>query len=151
MGTSYTDYGSVGFWTHDATLELWLYLLVAEIDADADPPAWIRQAREEWWRQATVGFVGHVSIDLDRHLLGIPERERDLLALVERVGARIAAFDPAIPAAVANGFGVGGGTEFRAGIETELLQRCNAAVAGTIRGTPTWETGDDASGVWPRR
>lgn len=147
MGTSYTSYGRLGFWSHDDTVELWLYLLVAEIDAQPDPAPWLRQARDDWYLQATVGFLGCVSVDLDRHLAGASEREAAFLALLGLVRDRIASFGPVLHAEVATSFGIGGGKDL-VDVSTDLLQRFTTAVAGLVRGETTWDTSGRVPGVW---
>jgi hypothetical protein len=147
MGTSYTNYGQLGFWARDDTVELWLYLLVGEVDALPASAPWLRQARDDWYLQATVGFVGCVSADLDRHLVGSSEREAELLALVGMVRDRIASYGPLIPAKVATSFGIGGGKDL-GDVSTDLLQRFTTAVAGLVRGKTTWDTSRRVQGVW---
>ena len=146
MGTSWTSYWHRGFWATDGTVECWLQALVAEIDAHPCPAWWILQAREDWDLQATVGFVGSVCIDLDRHLAGDAGREADFLLLLNRMagGGREEAVDAAH---LFDGTPLGPSS---GGAPAELLQRFTTAVIGLVRGVTAWDTTTTAPGVWPR-
>jgi hypothetical protein len=78
MGSSFTEYRGTGFWSRDASIELWLHLLAQEVRQLDNPPEWLRAAGEEWHLQATVGLGGCVSAGLDKHA---PTRERVALVL----------------------------------------------------------------------
>jgi len=147
VGTSYTDYGPIGFWAFDGHLELWLHLLVASVDAAPDPEPWLRAARDDWFEQATVGFVGHVCVDLDRHLAGDPDREASFRRLLREVDRRIASHGEAVPAEVTGRLTVGGGRTLGA-VSTDLLHRFTAAMDGLVRGEAAWDTTHRVPGVW---
>jgi hypothetical protein len=51
MGSTYVDLHGQGFEASDATLEVWLLLLVDEIDRLENPPQWLKEVREEWYAQ----------------------------------------------------------------------------------------------------
>jgi hypothetical protein len=137
VGTSYTDYDGRGFWARDSVVELWLNELVAMIDASADTPAWLRKARDWWWIQASAGFTGCVSVGLDQHLAGDPDRELLFLDLVRRADERIASYGPVIPADVANSFGIGGsGAVFLGEVDTRPLRAFTIGVADLVRAQP---------------
>jgi hypothetical protein len=137
VGTSYTDYGGRGFWARDSVIELWLNELVASIDSSADTPAWLRKARDWWWAQASAGFTGCVSVGMDQHLGGDRARELLFMDLVRRVDERIASFGPAIPADVANSFGIGGsGAVFFGEVDTLPLRAFAIGVADLVRARP---------------
>ena len=69
MGTSFIDFKGYGFWARDASIELWLYLLVQEIDKLESKPEWLKEARDHWHTQATVGFAGWIHPQLDNFLI----------------------------------------------------------------------------------
>lgn len=84
MATSFTSHAGSGFWTADAKLELWLFLLGDAVRAEPGDPGWLQEAAEHWRLQATVGFTGCVDAGLDRFLGADPER----IAAARRVSAR---------------------------------------------------------------
>jgi hypothetical protein len=138
VGSSYTVYRGRGFWSSDAVVELWLHELVAVVDASAAAPAWLREARAEWWVHATVGFTGFVSVGLDQQLSGDPDRGSLFLDLVDRVDARLRSYGPVIAVDVLNGFRVGGdGAVFTRDVDTGLLQDFGAQVADLVRSRNT--------------
>jgi hypothetical protein len=64
---SYVDYRGRGFWTRDAALETVLGLLVAELEPLSGDHA-LRVVLDQWSLQATAGFNGCVSAELDANL-----------------------------------------------------------------------------------
>jgi hypothetical protein len=135
MGSSYTDYDGCGFWSRDFQAEVWLYLLSQEADGVVGRPGWLDKARDDWMMQATVGFMGSVSADLDGHLGSDPERVAAVLALSLRVRARLAGWSPAIPRDVVNAFGTGGaGAHFRGDLDTDILLSYADAFISLLRG-----------------
>ena len=56
MGTSFTSYRGKGFWARDGQVEVWLYLLVQEIDRLDPPPDWLLEVRHDWHVNATLGM-----------------------------------------------------------------------------------------------
>ena len=84
MGSSFIDFKDYGFWARDTHIELWLYLLVQEIDKLGARPDWLIEAREHWHEQATVGFVGWVHPQLDDYLTS-----RERVDLVIGLSARV--------------------------------------------------------------
>jgi len=66
MGSTYIEYRGRGFEANDGITELWLSLLVDEIDALSDIPPWLREAREDWEVQAREGFNFGSDPHLDR-------------------------------------------------------------------------------------
>jgi hypothetical protein len=69
MGSSFIDFKDYGFWSRDIGIEVWLYLLVREINTLEDRPDWLEEAREHWLLQAKVGFGSCISPDLDYYLV----------------------------------------------------------------------------------
>ncbi|MBD2101662.1 hypothetical protein [Leptolyngbya sp. FACHB-261] len=82
MGSSFIDFKGYGFWARDASVEVWLDLLVQEIDKLEKVSDWLKEARSDWFEQATVGFVGCVDPKLD-HFLISQERIDLVLTLSE--------------------------------------------------------------------
>jgi hypothetical protein len=68
VGTSYVDYHGRGFWTRDAALETVLGLLVAELEPLSGGDDALSPVLDRWSLQATAGFNGCVSADLDTNL-----------------------------------------------------------------------------------
>ena len=66
MGSSFTEYRKKGFWTRDGQIQVWLYLLIEEIDRLVDPPEWLLELRQKLLLQSTLGVNGAVSARLDR-------------------------------------------------------------------------------------
>ena len=65
MGSSFTSFHEHGFWTRDASIELWLHLLATEVRRLDEVPTWLREAADDWTPQSTVGMTGCVSAGLD--------------------------------------------------------------------------------------
>jgi hypothetical protein len=68
VGTSFVDYRGCGFWARDAVLETVLGLLVAELQPTSERDDALSAILDSWTLQATVGFTGCVSPDLDEQL-----------------------------------------------------------------------------------
>lgn len=68
MGSSFIEFNNYGFWAKDSSIEVWLYLLVIEIDKIEDLPDWLKKTREQWLIDATAGFIGCISPNLDKYL-----------------------------------------------------------------------------------
>ncbi|MEO8670476.1 MAG: hypothetical protein ABI411_04110 [Tahibacter sp.] len=73
MGSSTVTYRNQKFDAADATLEIWLLLLIDAIDAMPVPPAWLGEVREEWYLHATQAFGFGVVPGLD---WAAPDNER---------------------------------------------------------------------------
>lgn len=68
VGTSLVEYRGSGFWTRDAALETLLGLLVTELQPLRDREDRLGEVLDRWTLQATAGFMGCVSADLDKNL-----------------------------------------------------------------------------------
>jgi hypothetical protein len=68
VGTSFVNYRGCGFWTKDSALETALGLLVVELQPLSEGDDQISSVLDWWTLQATVGFNGCVSPDLDNKL-----------------------------------------------------------------------------------
>ncbi len=84
MGSSFIDFKDYGFWSRDDGIEVWLSLLVREIDRLDSVPDWLKEARDHWLLQATVGFGGWIHPQLDDYLV-TQDRINLVLMLSERV------------------------------------------------------------------
>ena len=149
MGTSYADYRQLGFWARDDTVELWLWLLVQEVDASLAPSPWLRQAREHWYLHATAGFLGWVSASFDEYLAGDSNREAEFLVVLDRLSDRLDSYGRVIPTSVTDLVSMASGTQLN-DVETDLMQEFTRAVAGLVRGEVAWDTGRRVPGVWSR-
>jgi hypothetical protein len=108
MGSSFIDFRDYGFWSRDIGIELWLYLLIQEIDNLESIPDWLREARDHWHEQASVGFVGHVHPQLDDYLVS-QDRIDLILMLSERVLQLLNEQGEYFLGAHLNSLGIGGG------------------------------------------
>jgi hypothetical protein len=139
VGSSFTEYRGAGFWTRDASIELWLYLLAEEAHKIDDSPAWLREAAEDWHIQATVGLVGCVSPGLDQHAAS-PDRAAVVLELAARALAGLRSRGEVLPADWLNSLGVGGpGAAFARDLPTEMFTRVGDAFVRLLRGEITWD------------
>ena len=75
MGTSFVDYRGGGFWASDGAIEIWLRLLIREIDSRAPVPSWLAELREHWREQATFGGVGSLHFALDDFIIDDTRRQ----------------------------------------------------------------------------
>ena len=141
MGSSFIDYRGRGFWTRDAKIELWLYLLCIEINQAEDVPDWLLRVRDDWHLQATIGCVGCVSPSLDQHVGNDQQRVARLLALSDRARRRLMAYSPTIPKDVLNSFGTGGpGAEYPHDVEPAVYLPVADAFTALLRGEIGWDS-----------
>jgi len=139
VGSSFTEYRGTGFWSRDASIELWLYLLAQEIGQHDNPPEWLRAAAEDWHLQATVGMGGCVSAALDQHA-PTPERVAVILELAERALAGLRGRGDVLPSAWLNSLGLGGpGATFMRDWPTEVFTRVGETFIRLLRGEVTWD------------
>lgn len=135
MGSSFTEFRGVGFWSRDQLLETWLELLAEVVPADA--PGWLREAEQHWRMQARAGFQGCVNADLDARLTS-DDRIETVLALTEQASAyaaRLAAQTGKLPADWLNTRGVGGeGTVWPRDLELESVRQVANALTALLRG-----------------
>ncbi len=68
VGTSPVDYRGCGFWTRDAALETVLGLLVTELQPLCEMGDALSAVLDWWTLQATIGFNGCISPNLDQNL-----------------------------------------------------------------------------------
>lgn len=93
MGSTYVDFHGQGFEASDATLEVWLLLLVDEIDRLENSPPWLKEIREEWYIQGTAGFGFGVMPGLDQFVTG-PECRETIIDLSVKAMRRLRALGP---------------------------------------------------------
>ncbi len=94
MGSSFVEFHGDGFWVRDGSLEIWLSVLVEQIDRESTPPEWLRDLREQW-HVATIGFNGCVPTELDEHIT-TEERKAVALHLSEQALRQLRAYGPTI-------------------------------------------------------
>ncbi len=49
MGTSFVNFEKHGLWVNDGALEIWLLLLLHEIDSMPQAPDWLKSLRNQWY------------------------------------------------------------------------------------------------------
>jgi hypothetical protein len=139
VGSSFTRYRGTGFWSRDASIELWLSLLAREARRLEDPPEWLRAAAEDWHLQATVGMCGCVSAGLDEYA-PTPERAAVVLELAERALAGLRDRGEVLPATWLNSLQLGGpGATFTRDLPTEVFSRVGEAFIRLLRGEVVWD------------
>ncbi len=106
MGSSRVSFRNKHFEARDPVLEVWLRLIVDEIDALAEAPDWLRTTREDWQLMATEEFGFGVVPDLDR-VAAVDERRKTVLELSERALERLKTFGDPIPKETLNALGAG--------------------------------------------
>ncbi len=121
MGTSFTQYNKKGFWARDACLEVWLHFLTLEIEQMDRVPKWLESAKEHWHIQATVGFVGCISPDLDR-IADNPERRNLIIHISKNALERLYAQGNILEQGYLNSLGIGGeGSYFAKDCQTSVF------------------------------
>ena len=101
MGSTFVDFKGHGFEADDSTLEVWLALLVDEINRTQDAPQWLRDLREEWEIRATAKFGFGVMPGLD-DVVTDDSRRLAILALATRALERLKGLGDPIPQGTLN-------------------------------------------------
>lgn len=101
MGSTYIEYKGKGFEADDFAIEVWLMLIVQEIDKLDPAPAWLAEMREEWNLQATAGFGYGVMAELD-HFATDAKRCNMILDLCRRAEKVLRGFGDPISEDVLN-------------------------------------------------
>jgi hypothetical protein len=96
MSSTTVAFRGLEFEANDTALEVWLALLVDEIEASADSPEWLRKAAEDWNVITTAHFGYGVDPDLD-DVVTDDDRRDAVLAKARLALARLQAFGPTIP------------------------------------------------------
>jgi hypothetical protein len=134
MGSTYVDFHGQGFEASDATLEVWLLLLVDEIDRLENPPPWLKEIREEWYIQGTAGFGFGVMPGLDQFVTG-PECRETIIDLSVRAMRRLRALGPMIPVDQLNAIMRGGkGTVFTEPVPSAVFEKVGDYFIKLLRG-----------------
>jgi hypothetical protein len=107
VGSSYTDFKGNGFWARDGQVEVWLYLLVEEINLIKDAPSWLKKLQEEWHIQATVGFNGCVTAGLDESI-DTEEKRKYILVLSESALEKLRSQGPELTVKAEYSYGADG-------------------------------------------
>jgi hypothetical protein len=97
MGSTFVEFRDRGFEANNATLEVWLMLLVQEIDAMDSVPDWLREVREDWYIEATAEFASGVMPDLDS-IVTSDERHQVILNLSRQGLKKLESHEPVITA-----------------------------------------------------
>lgn len=138
MGSSFTSFHGHGFWTRDASIELWLYLLANEVRGLDEAPDWLRDAADDWTTQATVGLSGCISAGLDEYASS-PERIRVLLSISESAVASLRARGSILSMAWLNSLGLGGpGSQFAADVPASVFLLTGETFIKLLQGEITW-------------
>jgi hypothetical protein len=147
MGSTFVDYRGRGFYACDAVLEVWLALLVKEIDELDNPLNWLTEVRQDWQLQATAGFGFGVLPELDRYATD-DERRAVILDLAARAKQKLRDRGPVITRDELNAMGLGGeGAVFTADLPAKLFldTACDFTklIRGTLETSPAEESGRD--------
>jgi hypothetical protein len=138
MGSSFTSFHGRGFWTRDASLELWLYLLASEVRRLNDAPAWLHEAADDWITQATVGMTGCVSAGLDDYA-STRDQVEVLLSLSDAALASLRGRGTMLSMVWLNSLGLGRpGSYFTADVPADTFVRAGEAFIQLLRGEITW-------------
>ena len=123
-------------------MEVWLALLIREIDQLPDRPDWLQEARDDWHEQATGGFGFGIVMNLDRFVSD--ETRRSLLAsLVERALGWLARHSDSFTRDELNAMGVGGQrNSFTRDVPTEVFARVGRYFQRLLDGTLSLQEND---------
>ncbi|HWS63194.1 MAG TPA: hypothetical protein VN325_10610 [Steroidobacteraceae bacterium] len=134
MGSTYVDLHGQGFEASDATLQVWLLLLVDEIDRLENPPQWLKEVGEEWYAQGTAGFGFGVMPGLDQFVTG-PECRDAILDLSAKAMRRLRGLGPMIPVDQLNAIMRGGeGTVFTEPVSSAVFEKVGDHFVRLLRG-----------------
>lgn len=96
MGSTFVEFHGRGFEANDAQIEVWLLLLVDEIDKLANLPDWLKEVRRDWHLQATGGFGFGVMPGLNE-LVTNAERRDVILGLCSKAMTRLRGYGAFVP------------------------------------------------------
>lgn len=123
MGSTTVTLDGKGFEASDAVLEIWLALLVRELDRWPDPPPWLGEVRDEWELQATAGFDFGVMPQLDEFATDA-ERRATLIAVSKNGLQALESMGETITCEQLNDMGTGGeDSYFTEDLPTEQFKR----------------------------
>jgi hypothetical protein len=137
MGSSFIDFNGSGFWARDTHIDLWLYLLVQEIDELESIPDWLSGARDHWQEQATLALVGCVHPQLDDYLVS-QDRVDFVMTLSESILKLLGGMGEYLSGEHLNSLGVGGGgyqpsTDFEVENFTRVGQKFIELLRGELK------------------
>lgn len=104
MAWSRIEFQGRHFDASNSVMEVWLRLVIDEIDKIERPSAWLAELRDEW--TVLTRYGAGIDPDLDTCITD-EERRQLMLALCDQALLRLRAMGDPIPAAVLNGLGVG--------------------------------------------
>lgn len=123
MGSTFVRFHGQGFEASDTALEVWLSLLVQEIDRLDNPSTWLQEIRDEWHLQSTAGFGFGVMPGLD-HFITNDEKRDIILDLCVKALARLERYGNVISQTELNSLGTGGeGAVFTEDVPAEMFVR----------------------------
>jgi hypothetical protein len=135
MGSTTVEWKGRGFEAADASLSVWLELLVREIRAIEDAPAWLRDAADDWHLQATAGFGFGVEPALDRIVVD-DERRHAIIEISERVLTSLDAWSDPVSADFLNELEVGGPDGFfPSDLPVEMFRRVGRYFVKLLEGS----------------
>lgn len=147
MGSSYTEFKGNGFWARDGQVEVWLYLLVEQIDLIENAPEWLKALQEEWHIQATVGFNGCVTAGLDQ-ALNTEEKRELILRLSQTVLEKLRSQGPELTVKADYSYGADGPETICDAADSRIHERFGIEFIKLLEGKVT--TNDSTSKiVWP--
>jgi hypothetical protein len=147
MGSTFVSFRDRGFEASDSALEIWLRLLVDEIDKLPNVPSWLRETREEWKLQATAGFGFGVMPGLDEIVIS-SERRDVVLELCASAMRRLHDYGPIISRDELNDIaGANEESMFTRDAETEFFERTGDYFTKLLRGELKSEECDARFGV----
>jgi hypothetical protein len=134
MSSSYVEFRGQGFEADDSTLEVWLLLLVKEIELSDPIPSWLQDVHDEWLEQATAGFGFGISPGLDRFITN-EERVSTVLKLCEGAMARLSRYGEKVPQVELNAMHTGDGAVFTRDVPTEMFLNVGRYFVKLLQGT----------------
>jgi hypothetical protein len=134
MGSSYVRFRGAGFEANDATLEVWLALVVRAVDRLPAVPPWLQEARDDWHVQAREGFGFGIVPDLDRYA-GDDVRRELLVGVCEAARRELEAMGPVLSGEVLDALGTGGDSVFAEHVPAAIFVRTARWFLALLRGT----------------
>jgi len=147
MGSTIVEFRGAGFEASDAVLEVWLHLLVAEIDTLPQVSPWLKEVREDWHIKSVAGFSHGIMPDLDAFVTD-EERRGVILALSERALQTLEQWGETVSKDALNRLRLGGeGSSWTADVPTEVFLRAGRYFVKLLRGELSPEEND--ARLWP--
>jgi len=131
MSSTFVRFRGKGFEANDSTLEIWLLLLVHEIDSWGVTSNWLKRTRDEWFLQATGDFGFGVMPGLDAVVANEEQREV-IVELASRVLSRLRCYGETISVAELNQ--IRGDESFTEPVPTILIMNLGEYFVKLLRG-----------------